>query len=118
MKILIVDDSRVARASIKRLLSALVQIEFFEADDGLAALKVIEAENPEIIFTDWYMEGMNGLELIKEVRLSKKTVKICMITSETNEEKKAMVMESGADYILNKPFQNHELAIAFEKMVG
>lgn len=118
MKILIVDDSRVARGSIKRTLSEFIDIEFIEADDGLSALKVLENEDPEIIFTDWYMEEMDGLELIQKIRENNKSVKICMITSETNAERKAMALDMGADYILNKPFQNHELVKAFEYMVG
>lgn len=118
MKILIVDDSRVARASIMRALSGLVNIEFFEADDGKTAWTTIKNEDPDLIFTDWYMNEMDGLELIQKIRESGNSVKICMITSEANDERKALALDGGADYILNKPIKIEEIAKAIEELIG
>lgn len=118
MKILIVDDSRVARNSLKKALAGLMDIEFIEADDGVTALSVVKNENPDLIFTDWYMKEMNGLELIKQIRESKNAVKICLVTSEANEERKTLALDEGADYIVNKPVKNNELAKALEQLIG
>lgn len=74
--------------------------------------------NPDLIFTDWYMDEMDGLELIKQIRGHKNTVKICMITSEANDERKSLALNAGADYILNKPIKLNELAKAFEQLAG
>lgn len=118
MKILIVDDSRVARANIKRALSGLVNITIFEAVDGNEGWAVLLKENPDIIFTDWYMENMDGLALIRKVRQCNNAVKICMLTSETNDERQALAKKEGADYILNKPLKLEELAKALEYLIG
>lgn len=118
MKILIVDDSRVARNNIKKALSGLVGIEFFEADDGMAAWAIVKSNNPDLIFTDWFMENMDGLELIRRVRENNNTVKICMLTSETNNERKSLARREGADCILSKPIKIEELAKALEQMIG
>ncbi len=118
MKILIVDDSRVARSGLKKALAGLMNIEFLEADDGMTALTAVKKENPDLIFTDWYMEEMDGLELIKKIRESKNSVKICMVTSEANNERKTLALDEGADYIINKPIKLDELAKALEELIG
>jgi DNA-binding response OmpR family regulator len=118
MKILIVDDSRVARNNIKKALSGLVGIEFIEADNGKTAWVAIKNEKPDLIFTDWYMDEMDGLELIKKVRESNNTVKICMLSSETNNERQALARSTGADYILKKPSKNEDIAKALEYLLG
>lgn len=118
MKILIVDDSRVARNNIKKALSGLVNITIFEAEDGVQGLAVIEKENPDILFTDWYMENMDGLALIRKVKQGNNAVKICMLTSETNDERQALAKKEGADYILTKPFKLEELAKVLEQLIG
>lgn len=118
MKILIVDDSRVARSTLKKALSGLMNIKFTEADDGESAWAAIEKEVPDIVFTDWYMEKMDGLELIKKIRKKYDGVKICMITSEANDERMALAQNAGADCVLNKPIEMHKLAKALEILVG
>lgn len=118
MKILIVDDSRVARSSLKRALSGLTDIHFSEADDGTTALEAIEKDPPDILFTDWYMGEMDGLELIKRVKQTHQNIKICMCTSETNEERMNLALQEGADYLVNKPFKVNEVVKALEYLIG
>jgi len=117
MKILIVDDSRVARNNIKKALSGLVNIQFFEADDGVAAWAIVEREIPDVIFTDWYMENMDGLELIRKVRNISKSIQICMLTSETNSERQLLAKQEGANCILTKPIKLEELALAISQVL-
>ena len=118
MKILIVDDSKVARNCIKKALSNLMDIKFFEADDGKTAWSLVVDDMPDLIFTDWYMENMDGVELIRKIRKMNKSVKICMLTSETNDERKAFARHEGADYILCKPIRAEQLAKALENLLG
>ncbi len=118
MKILIVDDSRVARNSLRRALSGLMDITFSEADDGVTALESIGNELPDLIFTDWYMDMMDGPELIKKVKQTHKNIKICMVTSETNEERQQMALREGADYVVTKPFKVNEVVKALECLIG
>lgn len=115
---LIVDDSRVARNGLRKALAGLMNIAFIEADDGTTALLAVKNENPDLIFTDWYMKEMDGLEFIKKIRESKNSVKICMVTSEANDERKALALAEGADCIINKPIKFDELAKALEQLIG
>lgn len=118
MNILIVDDSRVARAGLKRALAGLMNINFAEADDGITALTAISDKCPDLIFTDWYMKEMDGLELIEKIREGDCSVKVCMVTSEANKERKDLALAGGADYIINKPIKFEELAKALEYLIG
>ncbi len=118
MKILIVDDSRVARNSLKKALAGLSDITFSEADDGTTALEAIAQDPPDILFTDWYMGEMDGLELIQKVKQTHAHIKICMFTSETNEERKNLALQEGADYLVNKPFKVNEVVKALEYLIG
>lgn len=118
MKILIVDDSRVARAGLKKALAGLMNIDFLEADDGKTALPVVKNGKPDLIFTDWYMDEMDGLELIRQIREENNPVKICMVTSEANDERKKLAIDTGADCVVNKPIQFNELAKALELLIG
>ncbi len=118
MKILIVDDSRVARSGLKKALSGLMDIEFLEADDGTTGLLAVQDGTPDLIFTDWYMKTMDGLELIEKIRESNNSVKICMVTSEANDDRKTLALDRGADYLINKPIKLDELAKALEQLIG
>jgi two-component system chemotaxis response regulator CheY len=113
-----VDDSRVARSNIMKALSGLVDIRFFEADDGVGAWSIVQRENPDVIFTDWYMQNMDGLELIRRVRQRGNATKICMLTSETNNERQNLARREGANCILTKPIKLDQLARALEQMIG
>ncbi len=118
MKILIVDDSKVARNSIKKALSDLDNVIFLEANSGKDGWTIFTTDKPDLIFTDWYMDEMDGLELIKKIRSAGTNVKICMLTSETNEERMKLALGEGADYILSKPIRSEELARALEYLLG
>lgn len=119
MKILIVDDSRVARNTLRKaLVAGLVNVDFFEADDGETAWTIIQKEQPDLLFTDWYMENMSGLELTRKVREYNQVMKICVLTSETNPERHALVLEAGANSIMTKPFRNDKLAKVLQDLLG
>ena len=65
MKALIIDDERLARAELRRLLAAHAEIEIAgEARNGAEALQQIEALRPELVFLDIQMPGMSGFELL------------------------------------------------------
>ena len=66
IKVVLVEDSLVALNILKRLLDESDEVEVVgTAQDGAAALTVIESTNPDVICTDLEMEGMNGLEFTK-----------------------------------------------------
>ena len=106
-KVLIVDDSRTIRTIIRRIMLEL-GFEGCEAANGIEALKVIEAEKAavKLVLADWNMPEMNGFDLLVRLRQDPElsTLKIMMVTTETEMDHMASALEAGADEYVMKPF--------------
>ncbi|MGA3346074.1 MAG: response regulator [Terracidiphilus sp.] len=116
-KVLIVDDSRTIRTIIRRILIGL-GYEVCEAGNGIEALQVIEAERAEVklVLADWNMPEMNGFELLQRLRQdsSLSSMKIIMVTTETEMDHMASALEAGADEYVMKPFTKEILVEKLE----
>lgn len=106
MKILIVDDSRAMRMIVSRTLkqTGLSGYTTVEASNGAEALEMIASESPDLVLSDWNMPEMNGLELLTKVREQGNRITFGFITSESSVETKQLAHETGANFILTKPF--------------
>ena len=106
-KVLIVDDSRTIRTIIRRIMLEL-GFEVCEAANGIEALKVIEAEKAavKLVLADRNMPEMNGFDLLVRLRQDPElsTLKIMMVTTETEMDHMASALEAGADEYVMKPF--------------
>jgi len=111
-KALVVDDSKTIRMIIRRILVEL-GFEVCEAANGREALDVIEAVNAgvDLVLADWNMPEMNGLELVKRLRQDPAytSLKIIMVTNETELGQMASALEAGADEYVMKPFTKNIL---------
>ncbi|MDD2389806.1 MAG: response regulator [Desulfobacterales bacterium] len=109
MNMLIVDDSSPMRSVIIKTikLSGFGDSKFFEAPDGLTALNILrENRDIDIVITDYNMPGMNGLELLKEIKIDSmlKSIPVLFVTSEGSHARISSFMQSGAADYLKKPF--------------
>ncbi len=106
-KALIVDDSKAIRMILGRILREL-GYEVCEAADGEDALKVIESEKAavQLVLADWNMPEMNGLDLIKHLRHNPElaSLKVIMVTTETEVDHIVSALEAGANEYVMKPF--------------
>jgi len=112
MKALVVDDSRAMRLILGRLLKTL-GFEIAEAGNGQEALAAIHASGPfDLALVDWNMPVMNGLELVKAVRKEQSldTLRIMMVTTETQPEQLMQALAAGANEYLMKPFSSAAVA--------
>lgn len=109
---LIVDDSRVTRLALRRVLASLgfQCSEAADAGSGLACLAPAE-EPPDLVLVDWNMPGMSGLDLIRAVRAESRlrAVRLIMVTSETDPLAVVRALNAGADEYVMKPFSTEEL---------
>ena len=106
MHALVIDDSRVARTVIRQILTEM-GISVSEAADGRAALAALAAApDVELILVDWNMPVMDGLEFISAVRSQRAydSVKIVMVTTETESEQVSRAIDAGANEYVMKPF--------------
>ena len=106
MKILIVDDFSTMRRIIKNLLRDLGYNNTHEADDGNTALPMLKNGDYQFVVTDWNMPGMQGLDLLKAIRLDDKLkhLPVLMVTAEARKEDIVAAAQGGAAGYIVKPF--------------
>ena len=106
-KALVVDDSKTIRIILGRILKEL-GYEVCEAGNGKEALKIMESEKAAVnlVLADWNMPEMNGLELLKQLRQDPglASLKVIMVTTETELDHMVSALEAGANEYIMKPF--------------
>ncbi|MBI5387501.1 MAG: response regulator [Verrucomicrobia bacterium] len=106
MKALIIDDSRTMRMIIGRILREL-GFEIHEAGNGIEGLdRLREIGQPDITLVDWNMPEMTGFEFLKAVRAQSEydSMKLMMVTTETEMNQVANALDAGANEYVMKPF--------------
>ncbi len=105
---LVVDDSGVMRKMVMRNLteSRMARFTFTEAKDGADALEKFDPKHTDIVFLDWNMPNMSGIEVVRKLRATvKKHIPIVMITTEgTMGKVEEALDDAGADGYIVKPF--------------
>jgi two-component system response regulator MprA len=109
VKILVVDDERAVRESLRRALE-LEGYEIELAEDGAHALERLGSDpEPDAMVLDVLMPGMDGLEVSRTVRRNGSKLPILMLTARTQVEDRVEGLDAGADDYLTKPFALEEL---------
>lgn len=106
MKVLIADDSRVMRQIVIRTLrqAGYDWWEVIEAADGAAALDTALAEQPDLVLSDWNMPEMNGIDMLRELRLAGSNIPVGFVTSEGSRQMRELAEYEGALFLIAKPF--------------
>jgi len=110
VKILVVDDERAVRESLRRAL----QLEGYEIElavDGREALSVLAEEEPQpdAVILDVLMPGVDGLEVCRRLRGAGNRVPVLMLTARDEVENRVAGLDAGADDYVTKPFALEEL---------
>lgn len=115
MKILVVDDSGMIRSVLKKYLSDLGVKDFVEAADGVLALKAVTAHKIDLVFMDWNMPNLSGIEALKKLKANPATraIPVIMVTSESEKAHILDAVKAGAANYVIKPFSP---AVIKEKM--
>jgi two-component system, chemotaxis family, chemotaxis protein CheY len=108
ISVLIVDDSSVMRKIVERAVrqSGLTLKKVLEAENGEIALKLLQTESPDLVFSDINMPTMDGIEFLRHLREAgtASSVPILMITTEGGEAKVMEAISLGARGYIRKPF--------------
>jgi two-component system chemotaxis response regulator CheY len=121
INILIVDDYTTMLRIIKNLLKQLGFNNVDEATDGTAALEKIKAKEYGLVISDWNMEPMTGLELLKQVRASEaafKNVPFIMVTAESKTENVVAAKQADVNNYIVKPFNAETLKTKIASVLG
>jgi len=109
MKILVVDDERAVRESLRRALE-LEGYEIELAADGSEALYRLDgSEEPDAMILDVLMPGVDGLEVCRRLRSTGSKLPVLMLTARTEVEDRVAGLDAGADDYVTKPFALEEL---------
>ncbi|AUB39750.1 DNA-binding response regulator, OmpR family, containings REC and winged-helix [Nostoc flagelliforme CCNUN1] len=108
-RILLVDDNTDMRNYLRRILSEYYKVDV--AIDGETALAAAYNDPPNLILSDVMMPGMDGIELLRQLRADLRTreIPILLLSARAGEESAVEGLESGADDYLVKPFSRREL---------
>lgn len=109
LSVVVVDDSVLVREHLKRAFALVDGCTLIGmAADGEEALTIIRALVPDIVVLDISMPHRNGIEVLREIRTEDSEIMIIMFTSDPSVILKAVCLEAGANYYLDKT-QIHEL---------
>nr|WP_242063487.1 ATP-binding protein [Nostoc sp. FACHB-892] len=108
-RILLADDNADMRDYLKHLLQPYYEVE--AVTDGIAALAAARRQIPNLVLSDIMMPGMDGLQLLHELRADSNTkeIPIILLSARAGEESRVEGLEMGADDYLIKPFSAREL---------
>ena len=112
-KVLVVDDSALARRSLRRILEA-AGCDVVEADDGLTALERYFLEKPDVVLLDLVMQGMYGLEVLNKLRELDGDARIIVVSADVQTSSHEMAAEAGARAFVNKPFESTDILGALD----
>ncbi|GAA3631238.1 MULTISPECIES: response regulator [Kineosporia] len=118
MQALVVDDSRVMRTILTKLLTNL-NFDVVQAGDGAEALAALDAgARPEVALVDWNMPVMDGLTFIKKVRQNPeyRDVVLMMVTTESEQNNIVRALAAGAHEYVIKPFTDEVIAEKLEML--
>ena len=113
-RILIVDDEPLNLDLLSQELADLGHVTE-NAASGADALKKMRGFDPELIFLDYQMPGMNGIEVLREIRRQDKNLPVIIITAYGTIERAVEAIKTGADDFITKPFDPEHLAVVVKK---
>lgn len=120
MNVLIVDDYQTMLRIIKNLLKQLGFANVDEATNGQLALEQFKTKKYGLIISDWNMEPMSGLDLLKAVRGSNENAQVpfIMVTAESKTENVVMAKQAGVSNYIVKPFNAETLKQKIATVLG
>lgn len=115
-KLLIVDDQNGIRVLLMEVFSS-EGYETFQASNGKLALEIVKNKQPDLVLLDMKIPGMDGLEILKQIRKIDTEIKVIMMTAYGELDMIKEAMELGALAHFTKPFDIDELRIAVNKLL-
>lgn len=114
--ILVVEDDLAIRRGLVDCLS-VSGYRVLESGDGLEALRMILANDLDLVLLDVMLPGMDGFEILPELRSSRPSLPVIMVTARGAEEDRVLGLRRGADDYVVKPFSSSELLARVEAVL-
>jgi len=117
MNVLVVDDYKSMVRIVRGMLNQLGFVNIDDAPDGAAAMALLKEKTYGLVLSDWNMQPVTGLELLKQVRAEERTKKtpFVMVTAEAKVENVIAARQAGVNNYVIKPFT---LAVLKQKLTS
>ncbi len=115
-RVLIVDDSALARRNLRHVLEP-AGYDVVEAADGLVALERYFLEKPDVVMLDLVMAGMYGLDVLRKILEYDPAARVLVVSADVQSSSHEMALEAGARGFVSKPFERESLLQAIEAAV-
>jgi two-component system chemotaxis response regulator CheY len=116
-RVLIVDDSGLARRRVRAILES-AGYQVVEAEDGIAAIESYFVQKPDIVLLDLVMKGMYGLEVLERLREMDPTVRVIVVSADVQTSSHELVAQGGAAGFLVKPVDANEVLTLVRSTLG
>ena len=120
MKYLVVDDSKMAKKMLVKVLSSFLEEgdEIFEANDGLEGVSLYKEKNPDLVFMDLTMPVLDGFSATIEVTRFDQNAKVIAISADIQQKAVDRIMQRGALSFVQKPINEEKMRVILEEYVG
>jgi two-component system chemotaxis response regulator CheY len=120
VKILVVDDYPTMRRIMRNLLTQIGMTDIEEAGDGSEAVTKLHGAKFDLVISDWNMEPMTGLDLLKHVRADATFAKMpfILVTAESKTENVIEAKKAGVNNYIVKPFTAETLKAKIAAVMG
>ena len=116
MRVLIVEDDEASRYLAKRVVEHMGH-EVMTATDGVDGLASARREHPDLLLLDLRMPGMNGLDVVREIRSdpSLRALPVIAVSANNSSEDREAALAAGCDDFVVKPYQPEDLRAAIRR---
>ena len=119
MIFLVVDDSKISRKWLIEMIPKKIveNAEIIEGCDGEEAIALFQKHQPDVLFLDITMPGIDGFEALKRIREINADALVVMISADRQKSTKEKVLRLGASAIISKPIDEEEFRTTLLKLV-
>ncbi len=118
MRIIIADDSRLGRDWLIDLLDIHKEVEIVKVcADGTSTLEALQAMKPDLAIVGFKMSGLDGFEVLKEIRKTNTSLKFILLTFYAFDSYRQAAKQAGADYFFSKFDDYENLKTLLNKLV-
>jgi CheY-like chemotaxis protein len=119
IRVLVVDDSLTMRGIVRKILVASrFRLEVSEAQEGIDALKKIASGKFDLVFLDYNMPGLNGVEALAAIKRQQPNLHVVIMTSAASEALAEQAHRAGAAAFLKKPFYPADIDAVLHRIFG